>query len=91
MQTLGKILNQLLEQYGLLQRAKEVEALNLWAEIVGEKIAGVTEAREVRDGRMFVKVENSVWRNELYYMKQSIINEINLRMGRSIINDIVFV
>ncbi len=90
-QALGKILHQLLERYGLAQRAKEIEALNLWPEVVGEKIAKVTEARDVRDGRLFVKVENSVWRNELYYLKQEFINQLNRRLGQNILNDIMFV
>jgi predicted nucleic acid-binding Zn ribbon protein len=90
-QALGKILNQVLERYGLAQRAKEIEALNLWPEVVGEKIAKVTEAKDVREGRLFVKVENSVWRNELYYLKQDFINALNRRLGQVIVNDIVFV
>ena len=90
-QSLGKILNQLLDRYGLAERAKEIEALNLWPEVVGEKIAKVTEARELREGRVFVKVANSVWRNELYYLKPEIIKELNLRIGKSIVHDIVFV
>ncbi len=81
----------MLERYGLAQRAKEIAALNLWAEVVGEKIAKVTEAKDVREGRLFVKVENSVWRNELYYIKQELIKELNLRLGQNIVNDIVFV
>ena len=88
---LGNILTQLLERYGLAQRAKEIAALDLWPEVVGEKIAKVTEAKDVREGRLFVKVENSVWRNELYYLKQEFITELNLRLGQNIVNDIVFV
>ena len=90
-QSLGNVLNRLLERYGLAQRAQEITALNLWPEIVGEKIARVTEARDVREGRLFVRVENSVWRNELYYIKQNIIQELNLRLGQNVIYDIVFV
>jgi predicted nucleic acid-binding Zn ribbon protein len=90
-QALGKILNQVLERYGLAQRAKEIEALNLWPEVVGEKIAKVTEAKDVREGRLFVKVENSVWRNELYYLKQDFINALNRRLGQVSVNDIVVV
>ncbi len=90
-QLLGSNLTQMLERYGLAQRAKEIEALNLWPEVVGEKIASVTEAKDVREGRLFVRVQNSVWRNELYYLKQDFIQALNLRLGQSILYDIVFV
>ena len=89
--SLGSILNQVLERYGLAQRAKEIEALNLWPEVVGEKIASVTEAKDVREGRLFVSVQNSVWRNELYYLKPDFMQALNSRLGQNIVYDIVFV
>lgn len=90
-QILGKILERLLDRHGLSARVKEIEALNLWPEVVGERIASISEAKDVREGRLFVKVENSVWRNELYYFKQEFINKLNLRLGQNIVNDILFV
>jgi len=90
-QALGRILTQLLERYGLAQRAQEIQALEFWPEVVGEKIAQAAQAKDVREGRLFVRVENSVWRNELYYVKQELINKLNQRLGQNIIHDIVFV
>lgn len=81
----------MLHQYGIAQRVKEFEAVNLWPEIVGEQIAKVTSAKDVQDGRLYVEVANSTWRNELYYMKPDIIAKINKKIGQNLIHDIQLV
>ncbi|MDZ7266209.1 MAG: DUF721 domain-containing protein [candidate division KSB1 bacterium] len=88
---LGDVLQELLHQYGLVQRVKEYQAVNLWPEVVGEQVAKVASVREVRDGCLYVEVTNSVWRNELYYMKPEIIARINRRIGQNLIHDILLV
>ncbi len=94
--TLGNILNDVLQQYGLTQRLKEFQIVEAWPEVVGEQIAKVTQAREVRDGRLYVEVSNSerassAWRNELFFMKADIIQKMNRKIGQNIVHDIMFV
>jgi len=89
--SLGEVLQELLHQYGLVQRVKEFEAMNLWPEVVGEQVAKVSAARDVRDGCLYVEVTNSVWRNELYYMKPELIAKINRKIGQNLIHDILLV
>jgi len=88
---LASVLRDLLEQYGIAHRVKEFEIINLWPEVVGEKVASMTHARDIRDGRLYVEVANSVWRNELYFMKAEIIEKINKQLGQKVLHDIVFV
>ncbi len=88
---LGEALRELLHQYGIAQRVKEFEAVNLWPEIVGEQIAKVATAKDVQDGRLYVEVANSTWRNELYYMKPDIIVKLNKKLGQNLIHDIQLV
>ncbi|MDZ7291026.1 MAG: DUF721 domain-containing protein [candidate division KSB1 bacterium] len=88
---LGDLLDDLLQKYGIGERVKEFEAVSKWAEIVGEPIARHTCAKDVRDGKLIVEVSGSVWRNELFYMKAALIEQINARIGKKIIHDILFV
>lgn len=88
---LGEILSQLVGSLGIHANLKRHEVPTLWEEVVGEKIAKVTRAREVRDGRLFVEVESSAWRNELFYMKEEIVQHLNKRAGEQVIHDIIFV
>lgn len=89
--SIGDVLAALLQQYGISDRVKEFDAVNCWAEIVGEQIAKHSQAKDVLDGRLVVEVSNSVWRNELFYLKADLVGQINARIGKKIIHDILFV
>jgi predicted nucleic acid-binding Zn ribbon protein len=89
--TLGEVLQELLQQYGLADRVKELNAVNGWAEVVGEQIASRAHAKDVRDGCLIVEVSSSAWRNELYYLKPEMIEKINKHIGKKVIHDILFV
>lgn len=94
--TLGSVLNEVLQQYGLTQRLKEFQVVEAWPEVVGPHIAKLTDAREVRDGRLYVEVSSterasSAWRNELFFMKADIITKLNRKIGQNIVHDIMFV
>ncbi|NIR48518.1 DUF721 domain-containing protein [candidate division KSB1 bacterium] len=88
---LGDSIWTLLKSLGIETKVKQYEALNNWSYLVGEKVASVTKADKVTDGILFVKVKNSVWRNELLYMKKDILNKLNKSLGADIIKDIWFV
>jgi predicted nucleic acid-binding Zn ribbon protein len=89
--SLGELLGELLQQYGLADRVKEYEAVNSWAEVVGEQIASRARAKDVRDGTLIVEVASSAWRNELFYLKAEIIEKINKRIGKKVIHDLLLV
>lgn len=87
---LSKSLSILLKSLGIENKIKQNEIIVRWPEIVGEKLSKVTTADKVENGILFVRVTNSVWRNELIYMKTEIINRISSRLNTDIINDIRF-
>jgi predicted nucleic acid-binding Zn ribbon protein len=89
--SVGEVLAELLQQYGLADRLKEFDAVNCWAEIAGEQIASHTKAREVRDGALVVEVSSSAWRNQLFYLKAELIEQINKKIGKKVIHDILLV
>ena len=44
-----------------------------WAEVVGPQVAAVTCVEAVRGGVLFVRVKNSVWANELTFLKDDML------------------
>lgn len=88
---LSEVLSELVSSLGIKRNLKRYEVLTLWPEVAGKRVAMVTRAREIRDGRLFVEVESSAWRNELFYLKGEIIRQLNDRAGEDLIHDIVFV
>ena len=89
-ESIGQVLEALIKDLGIERKIKGHQAVALWSEIVGAKIARVTEAHRIEDGVLYVRVQNSVWRNELTMRKPELIRMINVRMKRNTVTDIVF-
>jgi len=72
------------------RQVRESLALAYWADVVGEKAAAATEPESVRDGVLFVRTKSSVWSHELTFLSDHIRQELNRRIGRPVIQKIVF-
>ena len=88
---LGKVLEGVLEQHGLQDQVKRMEALDLWPEIVGDHVAAVTRAKGVMDATLFVEVRTSAWLMELNMMKGDFLGRVNQRLPETPLERIVFV
>jgi predicted nucleic acid-binding Zn ribbon protein len=87
---IGKILTKNLKNLGLDRRLKEESIVLNWNRLVGERIASKANPLRVKDSILFVSVENASWRNELFFMKRKIIEELNRSVKGNVIRDIVF-
>jgi predicted nucleic acid-binding Zn ribbon protein len=85
------ILDRTLRQLGLAERMKEADIVRRFGEIVGGDIAARAEAVSIRDGKLVVRVASAVWRQELNYSKQEIIDALNRALSDNIVTDIHFV
>ncbi len=85
---LGRSLFGVLKSLGIETKVKEHEVIGRWPEIVGDQIAKISTADHVINGVLFVKVKNSVWRNELIMLKKELFQKIDKDVGRGIIKDI---
>ncbi len=75
---------------GVETKVKRYHVLELWPDIVGERLAEVTKAESVKEGTLIVKTKNSVWRTELSYLKADILDRIEAEVGSAVIEDIRF-
>ena len=90
MKKLGNILQQYFISSNIQPILKRYEALRIWPDVVGEKIAMETEPLRVKDGIIFVKVKSDVWRNELVYYKSDLIKRLNDKLNRETVKEIIF-
>jgi predicted nucleic acid-binding Zn ribbon protein len=60
-------------------RLAEAEALGRWPIAVGDTIAKHARAIRVKDSVLWVEVEHPIWRSELHYRKQQILDILNAR------------
>ena len=86
----GKLLRVLLDELGLGKKLKQYEAVRVWQDVVGDKIAKVAIPTKIINGTLIVKVEKSTWRNELSLLKREIITKINAALKEEIVKDIKF-
>jgi predicted nucleic acid-binding Zn ribbon protein len=88
--SIGSAIESALGDLGLGKKVRQYEVVNRWQEIVGEQIARVTIAERLSDGKLFVSVSRSPWRNELVFLKKELIEKINKAMRQDIVKDIIF-
>jgi len=62
----------------------------LWDEVVSDTIKKHTKPIKIQRKIIYVSVDNSVWANELNYLKEDIIKKINDKSGEKVITDIKF-
>lgn len=87
---IGNLIDSILSERGYLSVCKEWDVVAKWKDLVGEKIASVTECTRMEDGRLYVKVSSASWRNEISFLKPEIIKKIKKETDCSTLNDIVF-
>jgi len=88
--TIGNAIQSALSDLGLGKKIRQYDVINQWPEIVGEQIARVATAERISDGKLFVSVSRSPWRNELVFLKKELIERINKAMHQDIVKDIIF-
>lgn len=86
----GYVLGQLIADLPGSTQIRESLALAYWDHVVGPQAAASSDADSVRDGVLFVNTKSSVWSHELTFLRSHIITELNKRIGRPMIREIVF-
>ena len=91
MKHLKKAIEEAIEDAGIKSALNQESAVILWEAIVGGAVSSVTKAERVESGTLIVRVETSVWRQELHMQKKEIINKINKKIGTTAIREIRFI
>ena len=87
---IGAIVDAVLSERGYLTLCREWDVVRRWPDIVGNKLASVTECSRVENGVLFVRVASSPWRQEISYVKLHILDSIKKETPCTSIRDIVF-
>ena len=88
--TLAEAINDFVNAMGLTDKLNETSLINSWEDIVGRAISARTSKIYIKDRILYVHLNSSVVRNELYMLKDSLKNKLNERAGKPLIKDIVF-
>jgi len=85
----GDIIRKLMKNPKLADRLDELDALEVWKELIGKQLQNyITDARMIQ-GSLLIKVKSAPLRNELSYKKTDLIKQINTKLGKDVVKEIV--
>ncbi len=87
--TLAQAIDKMLRIFDIEKPVRQGEALFIWDEVVGKAISSHTTPEKVSYGKLYIKVDSPVWRNELLFRKDKILERINKKLNRVNIREIV--
>ncbi len=88
-QTLGQAIKEYLRALNIDKKINEVRLINSWEEVIGKTIAKATTNIYIKNKTLFVYLNSSVIRNELFMLKEEILKALNKKAGEKIIERIV--
>lgn len=90
MQRIDEILKQLLSQRGWSSRLKQVQAVEIYNQMIREHFKELTSSKAVwaENGILSIQAENSVVMYEIFLKKNDLIQTLNQLMKEKIITDI---
>ena len=84
----GTILSGLAKRLGLESRLLELRLQREWKQIVGEPIGSHTWPDQIRFKKLYLTVRNSVWMQQLTFLKPTLLGKLTETVGTAFITDI---
>lgn len=81
MRSAADVVAAVMRGYGIDRSVREHRIVTHWADVVGEKIAGRTWPDGLREGVLWIRVQNSAWMHQLSFLKGQIIARANEIVG----------
>jgi predicted nucleic acid-binding Zn ribbon protein len=86
---IGDILKQIVRKYGLESAMHKERMPTYWAEVVGVRIARISNVRSFESGVLTIRVMEAPWRSELTLRREELRTQLNARIGEDLIKEIV--
>ncbi len=86
----SELLAEVFKKGGLKRGVKRAEAVLLWPQVVGAKVAKFTEAKTLQDGVLFVEVPDSETAMHLSFQRQKFVNVYQAKFGVRDVKDVRF-
>ncbi len=86
---LGDLIKEFYEQRRGSEYLYEVKVINSWRQVVGPFIATHTIDLSIKNGVLYVRVDSDALRSELSYSKTLLMKNLNERVGKEVVAEIV--
>jgi hypothetical protein len=84
------ILERVLSGLNIGIKAKQFEIWEVWDSVVGQHIARHAQPQQIRNMVLWTVVSSSPWMQQLGFMKKTIVDRLNERIGEEVVKDIKF-
>ena len=78
---MDRLVSELLTRRGYARVKAASQLTDIWGDVVGERIAGMTSVGTIRRGMLEVTCKNSAVMQELAFKKHSLVTKLNQKMG----------
>lgn len=85
----GDVLKEFFDRPYVAARIAEGKLPDTWRDIVGDVVADVTSELRLDNHILHVKIESSLIRQELFYQRDALKDEINFRSKFRIVNAVI--
>lgn len=88
-EAIGGLLAVTLKDLGLAEQFTQYRALAEWETAAGPVISKWAKAKRFSRGRLEIAVQSAVWRTQISFVKQDIIDRINAQVGQNLVKELV--
>ncbi|MFD2200010.1 DUF721 domain-containing protein [Shivajiella indica] len=87
---LQEAFEELLKAYRLKDKFDERMVIQAWPELMGKTVSSRTNSLFVKEKKLFVKISSGPVKNELSMNRSKVLDLIENRFGKGVINEVVF-
>lgn len=89
-QSLSDVLRAYVKGTSIEHKLKEVDVVQSWEDLLGKTIAHYTKNVTLKSKILFVTINSSVVKNELFMMREEIRRKLNEKAGEEMVTKIIF-
>ncbi|HSO87983.1 MAG TPA: DUF721 domain-containing protein [Draconibacterium sp.] len=89
-QSLSEVLRDYVKGTSIEKKLKEVDIVQSWEELLGKTIAHYTKNISLKNKILYLEINSSVVKNELFMMREEIRRKLNERAGEELVEKIIF-
>ena len=89
MRKLSSVIKKIVSNPKISDKLENLKIIEIWNEILGNNLLKYIIDIKVYNRKLLVKIKSSTLRNELGFKKTDLINQINKRFGKKIIDEII--
>ena len=86
---MGDLLDEFFKRPYVAAKVAEGKLPDTWREIVGDRMADLTTELRLEKRILYVRIQSSVMRSELFYQREALKEEINRRSGIQFVQAVI--